>query len=136
MCISALSLSDVSFKSVVSTPIALSCCFILSKTAVSSCTCLENDHEGYNTIFLQFLVCGYLLWKELKSLQSVAVTTEWSSILLYPIPSIIYLVHNNVLFLTLTYVDTSIHQIMGNLKIFTIGILFSLLIQLKILLVL
>lgn len=73
---------------------------------------------------LKFLVCGYLLWKELKSPQSAAVTTEWSSILLYPIPSIIYLVHNNVLFLTLTYVDTSTHQIMGNLKIVTTGILF------------
>ncbi|KAG0589992.1 hypothetical protein M758_1G061100 [Ceratodon purpureus] len=73
---------------------------------------------------LKFLVCGYLLWKEFKSPQSAVMTTKWSSILLYPIPSIIYLVHNNVQFLTLTYVDTSTHQIMGNLKIVTTGILF------------
>ncbi|KAG9157637.1 hypothetical protein Leryth_014153 [Lithospermum erythrorhizon] len=52
------------------------------------------------------------------------MTTQWNSIGLYPIPSIIYLIHNNVQFATLTYVDTSTYQIMGNLKIVTTGILF------------
>lgn len=73
---------------------------------------------------LKFIICGYLLWKESKTSKAAKVTTSWSSIFLYPIPSIIYLVHNNVHFLTLTYVDTSTHQIMGNLKIVTTGILF------------
>ncbi|XP_042420487.1 CMP-sialic acid transporter 1-like isoform X2 [Zingiber officinale] len=49
---------------------------------------------------------------------------EWKSIRLFPIPSIIYLIHNNVQFATLTYVDPSTYQIMGNLKIVTTGILF------------
>lgn len=55
---------------------------------------------------------------------SPKMTTEWRSVRLFPIPSIIYLVHNNVQFATLTYVDTSTYQIMGNLKIVTTGILF------------
>ncbi|KAH9719276.1 CMP-sialic acid transporter 1 [Citrus sinensis] len=38
---------------------------------------------------------------------SPKMTTEWRSVRLFPIPSIIYLVHNNVQFATLTYVDTS-----------------------------
>ena len=52
------------------------------------------------------------------------MTTDWKSVRLFPIPSIIYLIHNNVQFATLAYVDTSIYQIMGNLKIVTTGILF------------
>lgn len=52
------------------------------------------------------------------------MTTDWRTVRLYPIPSIIYLIHNNVQFATLTYVDTSTYQIMGNLKIVTTGILF------------
>lgn len=52
------------------------------------------------------------------------MTMDWKSVRLYPIPSIIYLIHNNVQFATLTYVDTSTYQIMGNLKIVTTGILF------------
>ena len=52
------------------------------------------------------------------------MTTDWKSVRLFPIPSIIYLIHNNVQFATLAYVDTSTYQIMGNLKIVTTGILF------------
>ena len=51
------------------------------------------------------------------------MTTDWKSVRLFPIPSIVYLIHNNVQFATLAYVDTSIYQIMGNLKIVTTGIL-------------
>ncbi|CAJ1978084.1 unnamed protein product [Sphenostylis stenocarpa] len=49
------------------------------------------------------------------------MTTEWKTVALFPIPSVIYLIHNNVQFATLTYVDTSTYQIMGNLKIVTTG---------------
>lgn len=52
------------------------------------------------------------------------MTTDWKSVRLFPIPSVIYLIHNNVQFATLMYVDTSTYQIMGNLKIVTTGILF------------
>ncbi|CAJ1971706.1 unnamed protein product [Sphenostylis stenocarpa] len=50
--------------------------------------------------------------------------TEWKMVALFPIPSVIYLIHNNVQFATLTYVDTSTYQIMGNLKIVTTWVLF------------
>ena len=52
------------------------------------------------------------------------MSTDWKSVRLFPIPSIIYLIHNNVQFATLLYVDASTYQIMGNLKIVTTGILF------------
>jgi len=74
--------------------------------------------------FLKFMMCAYLLWRESKSSKPPSITTNWKSVCLYPIPSLIYLVHNNVQFATLTYVDTSTYQIMGNLKIVTTGILF------------
>ncbi|KAF5953121.1 hypothetical protein HYC85_011065 [Camellia sinensis] len=59
------------------------------------------------------------------------MTTDWKSVRLYPIPSIIYLIHNNVQFATLTFVDPSTYQIMGNLKIVTTGILFRMFLKRK-----
>ncbi|CAN6578972.1 unnamed protein product [Malus baccata var. baccata] len=59
------------------------------------------------------------------------MTTDWKSVRLYPIPSVIYLIHNNVQFATLVYVDTSTYQILGNLKIVTTGILFRLFLRKK-----
>ncbi|KAI7993813.1 CMP-sialic acid transporter 1 [Camellia lanceoleosa] len=76
-------------------------------------------------------VSGLLLWRECQNSSPRRMTTEWKSVRLYPIPSIIYLIHNNVQFATLTYVDTSTYQIMGNLKIVTTGILFRLFLQRK-----
>lgn len=73
---------------------------------------------------LQLLVSSLFLWKESQKSPSPKMTTDWRTVRLYPIPSIIYLIHNNVQFATLTYVDTSTYQIMGNLKIVTTGILF------------
>jgi UDP-sugar transporter A1/2/3 len=70
------------------------------------------------------MVSSILLWRECRVSPSTRMTTEWKTVRLYPIPSIIYLIHNNVQFATLTYVDTSTYQIMGNLKIVTTGILF------------
>ena len=57
------------------------------------------------------------------------ITREWRNTLLYPIPSIIYLIHNNVQFLTLQYVDPSTYQILGNLKIVTTGLLFRIILK-------
>ncbi|KAF5744149.1 hypothetical protein HS088_TW08G00745 [Tripterygium wilfordii] len=79
----------------------------------------------------KLLVSGLLLWRECKVSSSTRMTTEWKSVRLYPIPSIIYLIHNNVQFATLTYVDTSTYQIMGNLKIVTTGILFRVFLKRK-----
>ncbi|CAL1386463.1 unnamed protein product [Linum trigynum] len=81
--------------------------------------------------FFKLLVSGLLLWREFRVTPSMRITTEWKTVRLYPIPSIIYLIHNNVQFATLTYVDTSTYQIMGNLKIVTTGILFRLFLKRK-----
>lgn len=91
---------------------------------VSCISGLSSDFINVVTVKLQLLVSSFLLWRELQRLPPPLMTTEWKSIRLYPIPSIIYLIHNNVQFATLTYVDTSTYQIMGNLKIVTTGILF------------
>ncbi|XP_068666847.1 CMP-sialic acid transporter 1-like [Aristolochia californica] len=73
---------------------------------------------------LKLVVSSFLLWRECKASSSPRMIIDWKSVRLFPIPSIIYLIHNNVQFATLTYVDTSTYQIMGNLKIVTTGILF------------
>ena len=52
------------------------------------------------------------------------MTTDVKSVMLFPIPSIIYVMHNNVQFYTMAYVDAATYQILGNLKIVTTGILF------------
>jgi len=72
----------------------------------------------------QLSVSSFFLWNECKSSSPPRMTKEWRSVRLYLVPSIIYLIHNNVQFATLTYVDPSTYQIMGNLKIVTTGILF------------
>ena len=45
--------------------------------------------------------------------EGTQITRDWKSTLLYPIPSLIYLVHNNVQFMTLKYVDPATYQILG-----------------------
>ncbi|KAH9775216.1 CMP-sialic acid transporter 1 [Citrus sinensis] len=98
-------------------------------------TTLSQSNGGYKYDYatvpflaevFKLVVSSILLWRELRMPSSPKMTTEWRSVRLFPIPSIIYLVHNNVQFATLTYVDTSTYQIMGNLKIVTTGILFRL----------
>ncbi|KAL2345884.1 hypothetical protein Fmac_007169 [Flemingia macrophylla] len=91
----------------------------------------SNGHYKYDYATVPFLaevfklaVSSLLLWKECQKSPPPKMTTEWKTVALFPIPSIIYLIHNNVQFATLTYVDTSTYQIMGNLKIVTTGILF------------
>uniref|UniRef100_A0A2P2KUS9 Cmp-sialic acid transporter n=1 Tax=Rhizophora mucronata TaxID=61149 RepID=A0A2P2KUS9_RHIMU len=79
----------------------------------------------------KLLVSSFLLWKESKKSTPPKMTTDWKNVRLFPIPSIIYLIHNNVQFATLIYLDTSTYQIMGNLKIVTTGILFRLFLKRK-----
>ncbi|XP_020210817.1 CMP-sialic acid transporter 1 [Cajanus cajan] len=93
----------------------------------------SNGEYKYDYATVPFLaevfklaVSSLLLWKECQKSPPPKMTTEWKTVALFPIPSIIYLIHNNVQFATLTYVDTSTYQIMGNLKIVTTGILFRL----------
>ena len=75
--------------------------------------------------FCKFCVSSVFLYREYKEKgQNLQITTAWSSVRLFPIPSIIYLFHNNVQFYTMAYVDAATYQILGNLKIITTGFLF------------
>ncbi|KAK1268192.1 CMP-sialic acid transporter 1 [Acorus gramineus] len=103
-------------------------------------TTLSQTNGGYRYDYatipflaevFKLLVSSFLLWRECRGSSPPRMTTEWKSVRLYPIPSIIYLIHNNVQFATLTYVDTSTYQIMGNLKIVTTAILFRLFLRRK-----
>lgn len=96
-------------------------------------TTLSQSGRGYKYDYatvpflaelLKLAISAFLLWREKKTTTAFRNTLDWKTLRLYPIPSIIYLIHNNVQFATLTYVDTSTYQIMGNLKIVTTGILF------------
>ena len=91
---------------------------------ILSTFCVVNIYMITWLRILQLFVSSLFLWKESQKSPPPKMTTDWRTVRLYPIPSIIYLIHNNVQFATLTYVDTSTYQIMGNLKIVTTGILF------------
>jgi len=81
---------------------------------------------------LKLMVSSALLYRDYqRNPGTTNITLDWKSARLYPIPSLIYLVHNNVQFLTLKYVDPSTYQILGNLKIVTTGILFRLFLKRK-----
>ncbi|RWR80243.1 CMP-sialic acid transporter 1-like protein isoform X1 [Cinnamomum micranthum f. kanehirae] len=103
-------------------------------------TTLSQNNGGYRYDYatvpflaevFKLAVSSYLLWRECRSSCPPRMTTDWKNVRLFPIPSIIYLIHNNIQFATLTYVDTSTYQIMGNLKIVTTGILFRLFLKRK-----
>ncbi|KAL1561949.1 CMP-sialic acid transporter 1-like isoform X1 [Salvia divinorum] len=103
-------------------------------------TTLSQSNGGYKYDYatvpflaevFKLIVSSMMLWKECQASPPPKITTDWRSVRLYPIPSVIYLIHNNVQFATLTYVDTSTYQIMGNLKIVTTGILFRLFLRRK-----
>ncbi|KAK7829315.1 cmp-sialic acid transporter 1 [Quercus suber] len=70
----------------------------------------SNGHYTYDygTVpflaeFFKLVVSSLLLWRERRVLPSTRMTTEWKSVRLFVIPSVIYLFHNNVQFATLTY---------------------------------
>ncbi|KAL0426091.1 UNVERIFIED_CONTAM: CMP-sialic acid transporter 1 [Sesamum radiatum] len=103
-------------------------------------TTLSQSNGGYRYDYatvpflaevFKLIVSCVLLWRECQRSPPPKMTTEWRSVRLFPIPSVIYLIHNNVQFATLTFVDTSTYQIMGNLKIVTTGILFRLFLKRK-----
>lgn len=79
---------------------------------------------------IKLLTSALLLSRQISAdPKGTQITRDWKSTLLYPIPSLIYLVHNNVQFMTLKYVDPATYQILGNLKIVTTGILFRLILK-------
>lgn len=103
-------------------------------------TTLSQSNGGYKYDYatvpflaevFKLIVSSFFLWREFQRPTPPRMTTDWKSVRLYPIPSIIYLIHNNVQFATLTFVDPSTYQIMGNLKIVTTGILFRMFLKRK-----
>lgn len=95
-------------------------------------TTLSQSNGGYEYDYatdpflaevFRLAISSVLLWKEFQKASLPKMTTEWKTVALHPIPTVIFLIHNNVQFATLSYVDTSTYQIMGNLKIVTTGIL-------------
>lgn len=79
---------------------------------------------------VKLLVSFYLLRKQqAESPELARMTRTWQSIMLFPVPSLIYWVHNNVQFWTLKFVDPATYQVLGNLKIVTTGVLFRVLLR-------
>ncbi|CAL9061631.1 unnamed protein product [Musa banksii] len=85
-------------------------------------TTLSQSHGKYRYDYatvpflaevFKLLVSSFFLGKECQSSSPPRMTREWKTVRLFPIPSIIYLVHNNVQFASLTYVDPSTYQIIG-----------------------
>lgn len=75
--------------------------------------------------FTKLVMSSVLLYRQYtKDPKGTLMTTDWRSIMLFPIPSVIYVFHNNVQFFTMSYVDAATYQILGNLKIVSTGILF------------
>jgi solute carrier family 35 (UDP-sugar transporter), member A1/2/3 len=72
---------------------------------------------------IKLVISLVLLRSELASGNRVKTTWNTQAALLYVTPSIIYLVHNNVQFFTLRYLDPATYQVLGNLKIVTTGLL-------------
>jgi len=91
-----------------------------------------NGHYPYNVAtvplmseLMKFVLSSFLLYQQYsKDRLAAQMTLDWRSVMLFPIPSIIYLFHNNVQFYTMAYVDAATYQILGNLKIVTTGFLF------------
>lgn len=96
-----------------------------------------NGTYAYNSATVPFLaellklvVSFRLLRRQQRDAPELArMTKTWRSVMLFPVPSLIYWVHNNVQFWTLRYVDPATYQILGNLKIVTTGVLFRVLLQ-------
>ncbi|KAL2608793.1 hypothetical protein R1flu_027366 [Riccia fluitans] len=113
--------------------VLVACILTLFTSSQGILTTLSQTDGGYTYDYgtvpflaelLKLGVSAFLLWRETKRGGPLKMTKDWKSVRLYPIPSIIYVVHNNIQFATLTYVDTSTYQILGNLKIVTTAILF------------
>ena len=74
---------------------------------------------------LKLIISSYLLSHAKSSgAESPRISRNAKGALLFVLPSVIYWLHNNVQFATLTFVDPATYQILGNLKIVTTGLFF------------
>eukprot|EP00899_Mesostigma_viride_P023392 jgi/Mesvir1/4237/Mv22207-RA.1 len=73
---------------------------------------------------IKLAMSGLMLLHELhRDPKGTQITVQWEVMRLYPIPSIIFVLVNNVQFATVYYLDASTFQILGNLKIPGTGLL-------------
>eukprot|EP00899_Mesostigma_viride_P020639 jgi/Mesvir1/28577/Mv00992-RA.1 len=72
---------------------------------------------------------GLLLCAVVRRPSSVRITSEWRTCLRFLVPSLLYLVQNNLSFLTLRHLDPAAFQILANLKIISTGILFTIILK-------
>lgn len=73
---------------------------------------------------LKALISAALLKHDLRSGKRPKMTMSPRVAALYIVPAVIYLVHNNIQFFTLRYLDPATYQVLGNLKIVSTGVLF------------
>lgn len=72
---------------------------------------------------LKLCVSAIALYREfIKDPAKLKITTDLKSVMLFPVPSLIYLAHHSITFPMLALVDPSTYQILGNLKIVTTGL--------------
>lgn len=119
---------------VISQTTLIAACILTVVTSAQSLltTASKNDAGGYDynvatvpllSELLKLLVSACALYREfMREPSKCRLTTDWRSILLFPVPSLIYLAHHSITFPMLTLVDPSTYQILGNLKIVTTGL--------------
>ena len=74
---------------------------------------------------LKLGISSFLLQKQLRTSPDKAhMTWGLASHSLYVVPSILYLVQNNLQFVAMQFLDAPTYQILGNLKIVSTGVLF------------
>lgn len=112
-------------------------CALTLLTSLAGLLTAASKTDGaysYNTATVPFVaeciklsLSLLLLARERASSAAVSMTRDWRSVSLYVLPSVIYLIHNNVQFETLRYVDPATYQVLGNLKIVSTGVLLRVL---------
>lgn len=108
-------------------------CLTIATSAQSLLTTASKNSKGsydYNVATVPFLseliklcVSSFLLYRAHKAdPRGTQITTDWRNVLLFPVPSLVYLLHHSITFPLLRYVDPATYQILGNLKIVTTGL--------------
>jgi len=97
----------------------------------------EGGKYQYNTATVPFLAevlkliisCAMLYMSRWWSREKPKMTMEWRTSIKYTVPSILYLLCNNLALEALRYLKPSTYQILGNLRIVTTGLLTVLLLR-------
>ena len=101
-----------------------------SRPLCSSGCRLRQGHSMYDAISQcppsegrPMVHTAFMLYREFsENPDKLKITTNWKSVMLFPVPSVIYLAHHSITFPMLALVDPATYQILGNLKIVTTGL--------------